>query len=255
MMNVMNNNIIFYSPLEQFAVFPVLKFFTNSSIFLIFTIFVLLFFFATIKAPRLWLPTKNYLAQDLEILNEQLMKLTMQNLGGLGQKYYNWLFFCFLIVAGMNMSGMIPYAFTVTSHIVITLTMSIMLFVGLNIRAMKDQTFSFMALFLPSGTPAVIKPFLVVIELISYIARAFSLAIRLFANMMAGHTLLKILIGFVFLISFQLVTTNWMIIMSGLIPFGLVIIITVLEVTIAMLQAYVFTVLLCLYIKDLHTSH
>jgi len=97
--------------------------------------------------------------------------------------------------------------------------------------------------------------FLVVIELISYIARVFSLAIRLFANMMAGHTLLKILIGFSFIIALQNLNSTWPLLFVAFIPFLLVFIITFLEVGIALLQGYVFTVLMCLYIKDLYVAH
>ena len=133
--------------------------------------------------------------------------------------------------------------------------LSFTLFMGINIRALLDKKFHFFSLFLPSGAPMVIAPFLVIIELISYVARVFSLAIRLFANMMAGHTLLKILIGFSYLIIVDSLTNNWPLFFVGLIPFFLVYIITFLEVAIALLQAYVFTVLLCLYIKDLYVAH
>jgi len=163
--------------------------------------------------------------------------------------------FYFFSIAGLNLVGMIPFAFTVTSHIIVTFTLSFTLFVGINLRAVIDKQFGFFSLFLPSGAPIVIAPFLVVIELISYIARVFSLAIRLFANMMAGHTLLKILIGFSFIIAIQNLNSTWPLLFVAFIPFLLVFIITFLEVAIALLQGYVFTVLMCLYIKDLYVAH
>jgi len=110
-------------------------------------------------------------------------------------------------VGAANLIGMIPFTFTITSHIIVTFCLSFCLFVGINIRSVIDKQVSFFALFLPSGAPLLIAPFLVLIELISYIARVFSLAIRLFANMMAGHSLLKILIGFSFVIAFQSTST------------------------------------------------
>lgn len=150
---------------------------------------------------------------------------------------------------------MIPFTFTITSHIVVTFAISFILFIAINTHSIANKEFSFTALFVPSGAPTLILPFLVIIEIISYIARVFSLAIRLFANMMAGHSLLKILIGFAFVIAFKLNTSVWPLYFLGLIPFFIVFIITFLEVAIALLQGYVFTVLMCLYIKDLHTSH
>lgn len=130
-----------------------------------------------------------------------------------------------------------------------------MFFIGLNVRAILDQKLHYFNLFLPSGVPVVIRPFLIIIEIISYITRVFSLSIRLFANMMAGHTLLKILIGFAFLLFFKLSLNIWLITFLGVIPFLLVYLITFLEVAIAFLQAYVFTILLCMYIKDCYSAH
>ena len=249
--------LLSYSPLEQFEILSIFYIFSNSNIFLVLALVFLSLLYQAYKQQVTWLPfISNTWSNLLEILNEQLMILTVQNLGiKVGQLYYPWILFSFLIVASLNLIGMVPHAFTVTSHIIVTFSLAFMFFVGINLRAIIDQKWHYFSLFLPSGAPAVITPFLVVIELISYIARVFSLSIRLFANMMAGHTLLKILIGFAFLILFQLPTTNWLVSLVGLIPFFLVAIITFLEVAIAILQAYVFTVLLCLYIKDLHTKH
>ena len=250
-------NFSILSPLEQFEILHSFIFITNSNIFLCFAIIVTLIFYQSYKQNLLWLPKKTQTwAHLLEVLNDQLILLIVQNLGiKVGQMYYTWILFCFMIIVSINLIGIVPYAFTVTSHIIVTFSLSFILFIGINIRAILDKKYSFFQLFLPSGAPGIITPFLIIIELISYIARVFSLAIRLFANIMAGHTLLKILIGFAFLILFQLPTTNWLISLVGIIPFLLVIIITFLEVAIAILQAYVFTVLICLYIKDLYTAH
>jgi F-type H+-transporting ATPase subunit a len=161
-------------------------------------------------------------------------------------------YFYFYFILLTNFIGLIPYSYTLTSSFIITLTLSLLLFVLINFLGIyRLGLLPFMGLFLPTGAPLQISFLLVIIEIVSYIARLFSLAIRLFANMMAGHTLLKILIGFSYtmLLSF-----------SGLIPFAcipwlLVTIIFILEVLISFLQAYVFIILICIYSNDVVVSH
>lgn len=249
-----------YSPLEQFDVLLVkiynLNLFLNNSDFFIFFIlsfnFILIIIY--IKKKILLITPLNYWSHLIEILNEQLIIITIRNLGvKIGQIYYIWIFFIFILIITFNLIGIIPYAFTVTSHIIVTFALAFALFFGINLRFILDVKLKFFNLFLPSGAPIVIIPFLVIIEIISYFARVFSLSIRLFANIIAGHTLLKILINFSFIIFLKLPT--WLITLIGLFPFLLVIIIVFLEVAIAFLQAYVFTVLLCLYIKDFYVKH
>jgi ATP synthase subunit 6 len=257
----LSNNFLMAAPLEQFDILNLFSFglfnVTNANFFLIFTFVMVSLFFYNYTQVSAWIPAHNYkLIYVLELIYQELMVIVFRNINLLvGQVYFPWLVFIFVVIASLNLVGMIPYAFTITSHIIMTFALSFILFVGINVRAVIDKGLSFFGLFLPSGAPLVIAPFLVVIELISYIARVFSLAIRLFANMMAGHTLLKILIGFSFLIASQNITSSWPLLFVAFIPFFLVFLITFLEVAIALLQGYVFTVLLCLYIKDLYTSH
>ena len=142
---------------------------------------------------------------------------------------------------------MVPYGFTVTSHIIVTFTMSFSIFIFLTLLGFFLHKFHFLKLFVPSGIPVVLVPFLVIIEVISYLSRAFSLGIRLFANMMSGHALLFILSGFVITIFNSTVFLKRII---AIIPFSLVLIITFLEMGIAVLQAYVFIVLICIYLND-----
>jgi ATP synthase subunit 6 len=250
-------NIIINSPLEQFEVLNFGYFFTNAQVFLISAICVISFLYYMYSKTALWIPgMKQSYSYILELFYSELLILVFRNVGGkYGQVYFSWLVFTFFFVSCTNLIGMIPFTFTITSHIVVTFAVSFYLFVAINIQAIAHKEFSFTSLFVPSGAPTLILPFLVVIEIISYIARVFSLAIRLFANMMAGHSLLKILIGFAFVIGFKLNTSVWPLYFLGLIPFFIVFLITFLEVAIALLQGYVFTVLMCLYIKDLHTSH
>ena len=230
---------------------------TNAQFFLVLSLLLLSLFFVHYNYNGFWLTQeKQHLTSVVELLIQELMVLTFRNVGlTIGQLYFPWLVFLFLVIAMLNLVGMFPYAFTVTSHIVVTFTLSFILFIGINIRAVLDKEVAFLSLFLPSGAPFLIAPLLMIIELISYIIRVFSIAIRLFANMMAGHTLLKILIGFAFTIGAQGLSSNWFLVVAALLPFLLVFVITFLEVAIAVLQAYVFTVLMALYIKDLHTAH
>lgn len=142
---------------------------------------------------------------------------------------------------------MIPYSFTVTSHIVVTFTLSLSIFIGVTLIGLKIHGLHFFSFFVPQGAPKLLLPLLVVIEAISYTARAFSLAIRLFANMMSGHTLLKIIASF----GWTLITMGGIALpLLSVIPIALILAITGLEIGIAFLQAYVFTILTCIYLND-----
>jgi len=157
--------------------------------------------------------------------------------------------FLFLFIS--NILGMIPYSMTITSHLIITLYFSLAFFIGSNIIGICYLKQSFFVLFLPEGVPLPIIPFLILIEYISYISRIFSLAIRLFANMLSGHILLKILISFVWaIISSNLIHWLW-----NILPMSIVFSVVGLEFSIAFLQAYVFIVLITIYLKDLIHTH
>jgi ATP synthase subunit 6 len=240
-----------YSPLEQFEVYSVaFSFFNNAHVSVLITVCAMSLVWLNAVSKSNFLPT-NAWSSLKNIIQEELMVLTGRNIGHVGQQYYPFLLVMFLSIMGFNLVGMIPYSFTITSHIVMTLVFSFTFFIGTNLRAIIDMKLCYFSLFLPSGAPVPIMPFLVVIELISYFARLASLAIRLFANMMAGHSLMKILIGFVYGI-FLFDTIG---IVLGWIPFLLVFVITFLETAVALIQAYVFTILMCIYIKDLYVAH
>lgn len=244
------------SPLEQFEILPIFSFGINNTVlFIIFGFCILGFLLNGFQRSNIMF-NLNVWYQLCIIIIEQVSILVMRNLGVVtGQYYLTWLLFCFLVIGCFNLLGIIPYAFTVTSHIIITFNLAFILFIGINIKAILVQKLQFLQIFLPGGAPFLIMPFLILIELISYVARVFSLSIRLFANIMAGHTLLKILIGFTFLLMFEVPQFGWLSIIVGSIVFLLVYIITFLEIAIAILQAYVFTVLMCLYVRDLHVAH
>ena len=157
--------------------------------------------------------------------------------------------FIFLCIS--NVLGMVPYSLTITSHLIITLYFSLAFFIGSNIIGVRYLKQTFFVVFLPEGVPLVIVPFLILIEYISYVSRIFSLAIRLFANMLSGHILLKILISFIWVI----VTSNVIHWLWNLVPLTIVFTVVGLEFSIALLQAYVFIVLLTIYLKDLIHTH
>lgn len=147
--------------------------------------------------------------------------------------------------------GMIPFSFTVTSHIVVTLGLATMAFFGINVIGVKTHGFHMMSLFLPSGAPLALAPLLVMIELVSYSFRVVSLALRLFANMMSGHCLLKILAGF----AWTMLSAGGVLSLMHFLPLVVIFAIVGLELSIAFLQAYVFTVLLCIYLNDAISLH
>jgi ATP synthase subunit 6 len=245
-----------YSPLDQFEIFSIHKenveslTFTNSAFFivLIFVLLNLLFKFSLHKNTNIFANNYNYFLYRLFSFVKELVK---ENLGTKYMIFFPLIFFLFNFILFSNMVGMVPYSFTVTSHIMVTFTLSFAFFWGINLLGIRKHGFHFLSLFLPGGSPIMIAPFLVIIELVSYIARVFSLAIRLFANLMSGHTLLKILsnFGWLMLSNFGF----WVI--ASLVPILIVFAVTGLEIAIAFLQAYVFTILICIYLNDSLNLH
>ncbi|MDF1733298.1 MAG: F0F1 ATP synthase subunit A, partial [Minwuia sp.] len=160
--------------------------------------------------------------------------------------YFPFLFTLFFFILFCNLLGMIPYSFTPTSHIIVTFGMALVVFIGVTIIGFAKNGLGFIRLFVPSGVPIPLLFILVPIEIISYFVRPISLSLRLFANMMAGHTMLKVFGGFVISLGF----------VAGWAPLAFLVALTGLEIGIAMLQAYVFTILSCLYLHDaLHPGH
>lgn len=176
----------------------------------------------------------------------QAHSLLGNNVGFANLRYFNHIFVVFLFVALTNVLGMIPFFFTLTSQFAVTFVLAATLFVGFNLLAIRLHGLNFFNLFIPTGAPAAIRPFLVFIEFISYFARVLSLSIRLFANMTAGHTLMKILAGYVYVMLLALSAWSF----AGLIVLSLLFVIVLLEIFIAFLQAYVFVMLLCVYLND-----
>ena len=247
-----------WSPLEQFSIISLLPLhvgnfyfsFTNSSLFLFLStgLFLLLFFLVTVQGGRL-VPT--YWQSFLEMVYEFVLNLVNEQLGAHGKKYFPFIFTLFVFLLCNNLIGMIPYSFTTTSHLVITFSLSISIFLAVTIIGFQIHGIHFFSFLLPPGAPLALAPFLVVIELVSYCFRGISLGVRLFANMMAGHTLVKILSGF----SWTMMAAGGLLSVASVIPFGVVFALVFLEVGVACLQAYVFTILTCIYLNDAINLH
>ena len=233
------------SPLEQFEVYNILPGLTNLSLFLLLNAFIFIFFVKFNSSENLLIGRVNIVKESLlstviEIVKDQLGSHPSSF------RYYPLLLTLFLFILISNFLGMVPYSFTPTSHLVVTVGLSFPIMLGVTIIGLKNYKSEFFALFLPAGTPTWLIPLLTSIELISYIARAFSLGIRLFANILSGHALLHILAGF---------TYKWIISDGGLIiikfaPIIFIAVLLSLEIAISFLQAYVFTVLTASYLKD-----
>jgi F-type H+-transporting ATPase subunit a len=146
------------------------------------------------------------------------------------------------------MLGMLPYSFTVTSQIVVTFGLALVVFIGVTIIGFVKHGFGFFGFFLPNGVPGFLAPLVIPIEVLSYLIRPVSLGLRLFANLTAGHTMLKVFAGFI-------ISLGAFYVVPGVIPFSVVVGLTVLELAIAFLQAYVFAVLSCIYLHDAIHMH
>ena len=239
------------SPLAQFEIksyYPI-EFmgvdisFTNSSLAMLITSSVIIFFmFMGIRNPSI-IPSR--LQVMLEISYEFIGNMINDNIGKEGMKYFSFIFTLFMFILLGNLIGMMPYSFTWTSHIIVTFALSFFIFIAVTLIAIaKHGLIKFLKFFAPSGVPKPMLILLIPIEVISYLSRPISLSVRLFANMMAGHTLLKVIAGFVFVLG-----ANSFII-GGALPIAFLVALTGLEIVIAFLQAYVFAILTCLYIND-----
>lgn len=245
-----------HGPLEQFEIKALagggehgLEFysFTNSS--LVMVLAVVLSSLLLLAGARRGALVPGRLQCLAEISYEFISNMIRDNVGQEGRRYFPFIFTLFMFVLAGNMLGMIPYSFTFTSHIVVTFIMAGVVFVGVTLIGFMKHGLGFFGFFLPHGVPIFLAPLLIPIEVLSYFTRPVSLALRLFANMTAGHTMLKVFASFVYPLG------QATFVVGGLIPMGLVIGLTGLEFIIAFLQAYVFTILSCVYLNDALHMH
>ena len=216
--------------------------FTNSSLFMSLAIIsIILLLLISIKNQSL-IPSR--LQSISEIFYEFIANMISDNIGEKGHKFFPLIFTLFAFILFGNMLGMLPYGFTFTSHIIVTFVLAIFIFLFVTLLGIFIHGFKFFGLFVPKGVPMLMLPLMIPIEIISYLSRPISLSVRLFANMMAGHTMLKIFAGFVFSLG-----------IFGIAPLIVDVALTALEVLIAILQAYVFTILTCIYLNESINLH
>jgi len=247
------------SPVKQFEISEIIRFgvigdspvaLTNSGLHMILIVAfitggLMLATRGTLLVPNRW--------QSLaETIYEFVANMLREVTGKEGMRFFPLVFSLFLFVLVANLVGMIPGAFTVTSHIIITFALAILVIGTVIVYGLVKHGFHFLGLFVPSGVPSWLLPFIVLIELISFFSRPISLSLRLFANMLAGHIALKVFAGFIV----SLLSVGGIGYVLFPLPFLMTFALIAFEIFIAGLQAYVFTVLTCIYLNDaLHPGH
>ncbi len=212
--------------------------FTNTSLMMVIAVALISLFLILSMRGRSLVPTR--IQSVAELIYEYVANIVRDNLGEEGMKFFPWVFTIFSFILTCNLLGMIPGTFTVTSHIIVTFALAAMVWIAVTLIGFYKHGFGFLKMFVPSGVPIWLMPIIIPIELISYLIRPISHSVRLFANMMAGHTLLKIFGGFVVGLGA----------LGGWAPLGFMVAFTGLEILVAFLQALVFTVLTCIYLND-----
>ncbi len=242
-----------HSPLEQFEIHPLVTegpnftlfgfdlSFTNSSLWMMIT--VLCVYALVMMGSRHGSMVPGRLQSLVEMIYDFIADMIESNAGREGRKYFPFFFTMFTFILVGNMLGMIPGSFTFTSHIIVTFTMAMFVVVSVTVIAFAKHGLHFFSFFVPKGVPAPVLPLLVPIEVLSYLIRPISLSVRLFVNMMAGHIMLKTFAGFIVALSGYFV-------LPALAPLALTVALSGLELAIAFLQAYVFTVLSCIYLQE-----
>ena len=242
------------NPIEQFEIKPLIDIelaghnvsFTNSSLMMCLVVLLVTVFLTASVRSRSLIPGR---WQSLaEVMYEFISGLLRDNVGSAGRAYFPFIFTLFVFVLFGNVLGLFPYSFTFTSHVIVTFAMAAVVFIGVTIIGFAKHGLGYFRMFLPHGVPLFVAPVLVPVEMISYFSRPISLAVRLFANMTAGHIILTVLGGFV-------VTLGGMFVLPGLVPFAFMSAVSLLEIGIAGLQAYVFTALTCIYLHDAIHMH
>lgn len=245
-----------HSPLEQFEIIRLIEIdlagfdmsFTNSALYMVVAMLGITTLLLVGTRKRALVPGP--LLAIVEMSYEFVANLIRENVGSEGRQYFPFVFSLFMFILFLNMIGMIPYTFTVTSHIIVTFALAAVVFIGVMIIGFARHGLGYFRIFVPSGVGIGFLLILVPIEIISYFTRPLSLSVRLFANMLAGHTMLKVFGGFV--ISLGAISYG----ILGVVPLVMIIAFTALELLVAFLQAYVFAILTCIYLNDaIHMEH
>jgi F-type H+-transporting ATPase subunit a len=247
--------------MDQFEILPIIPLsmggldvsFTNSSLWMLIGAgAVALFFFAATQGRAL-IPGR--IQSAAEVLHEFIADLVRSTIGDEGMKFFPYVFTLFVFILAMNFFGLVPsipgaphelHTFTPTSHLIVTFGLAMLTILIVVVYGFWKNGLGFFKLFAPSGIPLALMPLLVPIEVISFLSRPISLAVRLFANMFAGHLILKLFAGFVV----SLLGAGGVFAAVGLLPFAGIVAVTLLEFLVAALQAYVFAILTCIYLSD-----
>ncbi len=237
-------------PLAQFMIQKIIPLnvggvdvsFTNSSLAMVAAVVVVSFFLVFSMRRGALVPGRWQILAEMSY--EFIANMIRDNVGQEGRRYFPFIFTLFMFVLAGNFIGMIPYSFTFTSHIAVTFGLAFVVFIGVTLIGLIKHGFKFFGFFLPHGVPWFLAWLIIPIEILSYLARPVSLSLRLFANMTAGHTMVKVFAGFIFLLG-----------IAGVAPLFMVIALTGLKLIIAFLQAYVFTILTCVYLNDALHMH
>jgi F-type H+-transporting ATPase subunit a len=240
-----------HNPLSQFELKTILPLdiagldlsFTNSGLLMFVAIGLISAFFALSLRKASIVPSR--LQVSAEMLYRMITDMMKQNVGEGGKPFIPIIFTTFMFIMTCNLLGMLPYSFTATSHIIVTFTLAIIIFLLVTIVGFAKHGLHFLSLFKPDGTPAWLAPLLIVIELFTFLTRPISLSLRLAANMIAGHVMLKVMAGFVITL---------MVVLKPL-PIPLIVILIGFEIFVAILQAYIFTILSCVYLNDAVNLH
>ena len=246
-------------PIHQFQIQNLLTFghiggneiaFTNSALFMLIALLVIAALTIGATASRALVPGR--MQSVAEMSYEFVADTLRSSAGSEGMKFFPLVFSLFMFILVVNMIGLIPYTFTVTSHIIITASLALLVFTTVIVYGFAKHGLHFFKLFVPSGIPIYILPLVTFIEVLSFVSRPISHSVRLFANMLAGHITLKVFAGFIVMLG----SLGFLGSLGAILPLGLTVAMTALELLVAFLQAYVFAILTCIYINDaIHPGH
>jgi F-type H+-transporting ATPase subunit a len=238
------------NPLRQFAVHPLIPIhvggydlsFTNSSLLMTIAFLIIVFLFTVGTSRKALVPGR--LQSSAEMLYEFTANMVEDNAGHGSEMYVPFVMSIFLFVLFGNLLGLVPFSFTYTSHIIVTIALSLLIFFLVIALSLKNHGLGFFKMFFPPGAPIFLAPLLIPIEVLSFVFRPISLSVRLFANMMAGHVMLQLFAGFTIALG-----------LFGILPLTFVVLLTGFEILVALLQAYVFALLTSIYLKDTLEAH
>jgi F-type H+-transporting ATPase subunit a len=247
-------------PIHQFNIENLFKigqfgdhaiYFTNSSLYMFVAVAIISLLMIGGAASGQLVPGR---FQSMAEITYEFVATTIRSTAGTeGMKFFPLVFSLFMFICVSNLVGIIPYTFTISSHIIVTVALALLVFFIVIIYGFYKNGMKFFSIFVPSGIPIFVLPLVVFIEIFSFFLRPVSHSVRLFANMLAGHIALKVFAGFVAMLGVSLGAIGWI---GGVLPLALTVALTALELLVAFLQAYVFAILTCIYLNDaLHPGH